>query len=127
MQDWLGYPLGRLSLRPLFNPFMNYSLKQVIQLELHDRDLLFERSEPARQAGVNGMRTQTFQNLGSRKVGEVTRARLVAGFLKRPVLLLAEPEYDNPVSRLAGHGKMGFRLAASGFYPHRIKGEALRR
>jgi hypothetical protein len=82
---------------------MKDSLKQVIQLELQYRDLLFERGETAGQMASKRIRIDRFQDFGTGKVGEVARARPIASFLERAVLILAEPEYHYPVSGLAGH------------------------
>jgi hypothetical protein len=71
---------------------MKHSLKQVIQLELNDRDLLFERC-----------RIQALQHLGTRKVGEIARACPGTSRLQRFILILAEAEHHYPVARLAGH------------------------
>ncbi|MGA3072453.1 MAG: hypothetical protein ABSG56_02055 [Bryobacteraceae bacterium] len=56
-------------------------MKQVVELELHRRDLLFERSETAGQGAANGVRIQAFQNLGAGEIGEVSRPRPDAGIL----------------------------------------------
>jgi hypothetical protein len=60
---------------------MNHSLKQVVELELHHRYLLFERSETAGQVAANGLRIQAFQNLGAGEIGEVPRPGPDAGIL----------------------------------------------
>ena len=60
---------------------MKHSLKQAIQLELHELYPLFERNEAARQVSAESIRIETFQNLGTSKVGEVARARPAASFL----------------------------------------------
>jgi hypothetical protein len=69
------------SLRLLLDLFMNHSLKQVVELELHHRYLLFERSETAGQVAANGLRIQAFQNLGAGEIGEVPRPGPDAGIL----------------------------------------------
>jgi hypothetical protein len=82
---------------------MKHSLKQVTQLELHDRYLLFERSEAARQVAANSVRIQAIQNLGTGKVGQISRPRPGASFLQRAILVLAESEHHDPISRLTRH------------------------
>jgi hypothetical protein len=70
-----------LSLRLLLDFCMKHSLKQVVQLELHHRYLLFERSEAAGQVAADSVRIQAFQDLGTGEVGEVSRPRPGAGIL----------------------------------------------
>jgi len=82
---------------------MKHSLKQVTQLELHHRYLLFERSETAGQVAAGRAGIHALQNLGTGEIGEASRPRLGARFLQRAVFVLAQPEYHHPVSRLAGH------------------------
>src|ERR1022692_1547133 len=82
---------------------MRHSLKQVVQLKLHDRYLLFERSEAAGQMAAISVRIHAFQNLGTGKVGEIPSPRPVASFLQRAILFLAKPEHHDPVSRLTRH------------------------
>jgi hypothetical protein len=92
---------------------MKHSLKQVIQLELQCGYLLFERGEAAGQMASKRIRIETFQDFGTGKVGEVARACPVASFFERAVFFLAEPEYDYPVSRLAGHIEVRAAIASS--------------
>ncbi|MGC9946227.1 MAG: hypothetical protein ABSF64_07640 [Bryobacteraceae bacterium] len=61
---------------------MKYSLKQVIQLQLHRCDLLFERSEAAGHGAPQTIRIHAFQYLAAGKIRKVARTRPLASFLK---------------------------------------------